>query len=342
MFKKLLMLLVMLGFLNPNLAKSTEETKGEEELFKKKQEQKEESAPQKRFEITLGFEFDYLSGFGYSDQLFALQNEAIEGRFPIALAYTFAENSRIYAIAPFICKYMNMGYKQALSKYDYVGFFEQEWKFGVGPGDIRGGASYQFMSEPQRPLNLTANIEIISNTAKNILAVGNDVIYIPSSMEDPGRDVPLGNGSWSISAGAMLNKLVSPRTILLGNVGYVYRFKKAVNVRIAYRISIEPPISRMYTEYAPQNIGFLSLGVGRAIRKKFIVGLGVQHTRIGLEDGNSSDTRFGISFKEVINGALTDIFFLGTGRTKGQGEDSDYGLFICTVPLRIKIFGVSF
>jgi hypothetical protein len=315
-----------------------QEATGEEELFKKKQEQKEQLTHSRRLELTLGFEFDYLSGFGYSDQLFDLQNQALEGRFPVAIAYTFAENSRIYAIVPFICKYMFMGYKQGHG-YEYVGFFEQEWKFGVGLGDIRGGVSYQFMSEPQRPLNLTANFEIISNTAKNILDGGNEVIYIP---EDP-RDVPLGNGFWNISAGAMLNKLVSPRTILLGNVGYVYRFKKSVNVRIVSQIPIEPPIPTEYTrEYDPLNIGFFSLGVGHTIGRKSMIGVEVQHTQIGLEDGNSSETRFGISFKEVINGALTDIVFLGKGWTKGQRQDSDYWLFVWTVPLRIKIFGVSF
>jgi hypothetical protein len=316
MFKKLLMLLVMLGFLNPNLAKSTEETKGEEELFKKQQEQKEESAPQKRFEITLGFEFDWIQAYGYSEKLFRIEDKAYEGRFPLTVAYLFSENSKIYIVVPYVLKYAFVGYQ-------YMGLSE-EWEFAMGLGDIRGGICYQIMNERRLPLNLLISADVISNTGR--------VHYGSLS------DRCFGNGYWNIASAVEISKTVHARATLFGSTGYVYRFKKSDEWIFIY----EDDVFKGKVEYKPRNISFYNSGIASAVGKKSWLGLEFRYTSgIQMEDSYAAESRLGISYKEVKNGVLTDVGFLGKGWLRSSEKYSDYWLIIWTVPFRLKIFGVS-
>jgi len=317
MLKKVLIFLsisLLFGSVVPNLAKSTEEVTGEEELFVK-EESKKDVEFKKGFEVTLGFEFDWIQAYGFSEQDLAMRNEAYEGRLRPRATYLFSENSMIYITIPYVCKYTFVGYTY---------FLDEKWEFVTGLGDIRGGISYQLLSERWRPVNVLAGVEVISNTAR---------VY-------SGEGVPLGNGYWNIACGVGISKTVDPRGMLLASIGYVYRFEKAGRWVL---VREKDDLVRKRLRYKPRDMKLYNLGAVSPIGKKKLWGVEFQHSSgIKAKGKYTTESRLGITLKEVKNGELIDIGFFGIGWIGEWEEDSDYWLLTLTSPLRLKIFGVSF
>ena len=334
MFKKLLLFLTitfLLVSVAPNLAKSREEVTGEEELFVK-EEPKEDVGFKNGFWVTVGFEFDWIQAYGFSEQLFAMQNEALELRLQHTTVCMLSENLKIYVVVPHICKYAFVGRTY---------FFEEDWDLAIGLGDIRGGFSYSIMSERRLPINLVVNAELISNTATAYYGSSENPRRIyGKGFERPARhDLQLGNGFWNIASGLGISKTDHHyRSMLFGNMGYVYRFKERFQ-----RVTFEDRVIKTTVEYHPRNISFYNLGSAFAVGEKSWLGLEFQYTSgVRVEDGYASDLRLGITLKEVKGGVLTEIGFLGVGWLGEWEEDPDYWLLTLTLPLRLKIFNVSF
>ncbi len=200
---------------------------------------------------------------------------------------------------------------------------EYEFEANTGFSDFVAGATWYALLQDQSPVNVTSQTEV--------------VLPFGECRFDPEYEgyFELGNGFGQLSLGVGVSRTVSPAVLLFANGAHVTRFSRTFTRR-NYKLKLEP-----------DNVEFLSVGIGFLIGKNYQLNIQMEQASVGAIKYRSyafepkyTYKSYGLKFiaNSKKHGIPPYTAFVGVDEIKGK----TYFAFGYYWPIGFRLFGIDF
>ena len=289
---------------------------GEEELFVEQDISGEEKL-YKRGTVGIYFGFVGVLSDRYSKDILASEsNTYLQPGLTVQGHYDLLRNLRAYFELPYLAK---LGFVE--QKGPLPGLYEFEANMGFG--DFNGGALWHALSQDQSPVNVTGQAEVTLPFGECRFDLDYEGYF------------ELGNGFGQLSLGVGVSRSVSPAVLLFANGAHVMRFSKTFTSR-NYKLKLEP-----------DDVEFLSVGIGFLITEGFQLNIQMEQASVGAIKYRSYALEQGYTYKSyglkfIVNSKKRGIppftAFVGVDEIDAR----TYFALGYNWPIGFRLFGIDF